>query len=80
MFEKQSRRCGNVLKLVGHHIDGGSKRSQRFLIVVRGEGGLGGNVAGGVIGLGAEDVCAVAHLRSRKGQHTTQLTTTENPD
>ena len=49
-------RAGDVLELVGHHVDGGGEDVERGDVVIAGDGVGMGDVEGGARRIGAEDV------------------------
>ena len=68
----------DILELIGHRVDGGGEAGQRRQIVIFGACHRRRHLAGRAVGLGRENMAAIAQTGRRQGGHPAQLAAAEN--
>src|SRR6185437_8363389 len=80
LCEDGGGRGGHVLELEGHDIDRVGETRQRALVVIGGDRCEGRNLHRRTVGLGAENVTAIAKRSSGQRGHAAELAAAENAD
>ena len=78
--EVLERRHRHVLELERDHVDGRRECVQGGLVRITRAGECGRDVGGGAVGLGREDMAAIAEPGRRESRHAAELATAQDAD